>query len=89
MDAHVKRSQRCRGKRSEPSRRGKVSRRGELSPRERLAREQGTIVKDWGGRLPIALVYPNTYHVGMSSLGFQTLYRLLNARPDVVCERAF
>jgi len=55
----------------------------------RLAREQGTIVKDWGGRLPIALVYPNTYYVGMSSLGLQTLYRLLNARPDVVCERVF
>ena len=52
-----------------------------------LARETGTIVKDWGGKLPVALVYPNTYQVGMSSLGFQTVYRLLNARADVVCER--
>jgi len=73
----VKRSQRRRGRREEPS------------LHSRLAREQGTIVKGWGGRLPIALVYPNTYYVGMSSLGFQTLYRLLNARPDVVCERVF
>ena len=37
----------------------------------------------------VALLYPNRYEVGMSNLGFQTLYRLLNAREDVVCERAF
>jgi len=57
--------------------------------RRRLAREQGTIVKDWGGRLPIALIYPHTYYAGMSSLGLQTLYGLWNNTPDVVCERAF
>src|SRR5438105_4018442 len=55
----------------------------------RLAQEQGTIRKDWGGRIPVALVYPNTYYVGMSSLGFQTIYKLFNEHPDVVCERAF
>jgi radical SAM superfamily enzyme YgiQ (UPF0313 family) len=54
-----------------------------------LADEQGTIQKDWGGKLPIALVFPNTYYVGMSSLAVQTLYRLWNAREDVVCERVF
>jgi radical SAM superfamily enzyme YgiQ (UPF0313 family) len=54
-----------------------------------LARERGAVVKDWGGKLPVALVYPNTYQVGMSSLGFQSVYKLLNVRPDVVCERAF
>src|SRR5205085_5579380 len=37
----------------------------------------------------VALVYPNTYYVGMSSLGFQTIYKLFNESPDVVCERAF
>src|SRR5438552_13083879 len=57
--------------------------------RHRVAQEQGTIRKDWGGRIPFALVYPNTYHVGMSSLGFQTIYKRLNDYPDVVCERAF
>ncbi len=51
--------------------------------------EQGTVLKDWGGRIPVALVYPNTYHVGMSSLAVHTLYRLLNGEPDVVCERVF
>jgi radical SAM superfamily enzyme YgiQ (UPF0313 family) len=54
-----------------------------------LAQEQGTSRKDWGGRVAFALVYPNTYAVGMSNLGFQTIYHHLNALPDVVCERVF
>ena len=54
-----------------------------------LSREQGTVFKDPGGKINIALVYPNTYHVGMSNLGFQGIYGLLNSRKDVVCERAF
>jgi len=54
-----------------------------------LAAEQGTVHKDWGGKIAVALVYPNTYSVGMSNLGFQTIYRHLNALPDVVCERVF
>src|SRR5499425_3517784 len=54
-----------------------------------LAQETGAIRKDWGGRVSFALVYPNTYAVGMSNLGFQTIYRHLNAIPDVVCERLF
>jgi len=55
----------------------------------KLEQEQGAIRKDWGGRLPIALVFPNSYYLGMSSLAVQTLYRLWNARDDVVCERVF
>ena len=54
-----------------------------------LADEQGTIRKDWGGKVSVALVYPNTYAVGMSNLGFQTIYWHLNRLPDVVCERVF
>jgi len=57
--------------------------------RERLAREEGTVIKDWGGRLPIALVYPNSYYIGMSNLGLHALYSLLNSYQDVVCERVF
>ena len=57
--------------------------------RQRLSREQGTTIKDWGGRLPIALIYPNSYHVGMSSLGVHAIYSLLNSYRQVVCERAF
>jgi len=54
-----------------------------------LERERGTITRDWGGVTPIVLAYPNTYFVGMSSLGFQTMYRLLNEAPGLVCERMF
>src|SRR6476659_8827285 len=57
--------------------------------RSRLTQETGTIRKDCGGRIPVALVFPNTYYIGMSSLGFQTIYRLFNEDPDIVCERAF
>src|SRR6266516_3103827 len=54
-----------------------------------VAGEEGIARKDWGGRVSIALVYPNTYAVGMSNLGFQTIYEHLNALPDAVCERVF
>jgi radical SAM superfamily enzyme YgiQ (UPF0313 family) len=54
-----------------------------------LAKETGYIRKPHGGRLRVALVFPNTYWVGMSNLGFQTIYRLFNAEDDIVCERAF
>jgi len=57
--------------------------------RRRLSREQGTVIKDWGGRIPIALIYPNSYYVGMSNLGLHTIYSLLNSYSEVVCERAF
>jgi radical SAM superfamily enzyme YgiQ (UPF0313 family) len=56
---------------------------------ERLSREEGTIIKDWGGRLPFALIYPNAYYLGMSNLGIHTIYNLLNSYREVVCERAF
>jgi radical SAM family uncharacterized protein len=54
-----------------------------------LEKERGTVQKPWGGKITICLLYPNSYHVGMSNLGFQTLYQILNENDDVVCERAF
>ena len=51
--------------------------------------EIGAIRKSWRGRIRFALVYPNRYHLGMSNLGFQSVYRLLNNYDQVVCERAF
>ncbi|MCU0596389.1 MAG: radical SAM protein [Desulfobacterota bacterium] len=56
---------------------------------DRLALEKGAVRKDWGGRISVALVYPNAYRVGMSNLGFQVVYSLLNRREDVVAERVF
>src|SRR5687768_14945567 len=57
--------------------------------RETLARETGYVQKPHGGRLRVALAFPNTYYVGMSSLGFQTVYKLFNQIDEVVCERVF
>ncbi len=51
--------------------------------------ESGVIRKDWRGKIRVALAYPNQYRVGMSSLGFQTVYQQLNAFENVVCERVF
>ncbi|MDH3956816.1 MAG: radical SAM protein, partial [Desulfobacteraceae bacterium] len=51
--------------------------------------ETGVIRKKWNGRIKVALVYPNTYHVGMSNLGFQAVYELINTFENVVCERSF
>jgi radical SAM superfamily enzyme YgiQ (UPF0313 family) len=57
--------------------------------RRTLAREAGYVTKPHADRLRVALTFPNTYFVGMSNLGFQTLYRLFNEREDTVCERVF
>jgi len=57
--------------------------------RYRLSRETGTVQKDWGGRLPVALIYPNSYYIGMSNLGIHTIYKLLNDDNNIVCERVF
>jgi len=57
--------------------------------RDVIAREVGYVRKPHGGRLRVALAFPNTYYVGMSSLGYQTVYRLFNDLDDVVCERVF
>lgn len=57
--------------------------------RRRLAAESGVTVSPWGGRLSVALVYPNSYRQGMSNLGVQAVYQLLNSRDDTRCERFF
>lgn len=54
-----------------------------------LSREVGGIRKPHTDRLRVALAFPNTYFVGMSNLGFQTVYRLFNDDEAVVCERVF
>src|SRR6478735_6110548 len=54
-----------------------------------LSKETGYVIKPQGARLRVALAFPNTYWVGMSNLGFQTVYRLFNREDDIVCERFF
>ncbi len=51
--------------------------------------ERGAIVKKWTDKTPVCVAFPNTYYVGMSNLAVHLLYRELNNRPDVVCERVF
>lgn len=55
--------------------------------KSRLADETGTLFK--AAPWPIALCYPSPYHVGMSSLGFQSIYREIHAHPNATAERAF
>ena len=53
--------------------------------RELLAAETGTIFRE--APLKVALCYPLPYRAAMSSLGYQVVYRTLNSRPSVSCER--
>jgi radical SAM superfamily enzyme YgiQ (UPF0313 family) len=45
--------------------------------------------KDPGGRLRLALVYPNAGRLGMANLGLHAVYRILNDHPRILCERVF
>ena len=40
------------------------------------------------GRLRIALCFPEMYEIGMSYMGMQILYNIINKRPDSLAERA-
>ncbi|HEV8244577.1 MAG TPA: radical SAM protein [Polyangiaceae bacterium] len=53
----------------------------------RLSDETGRIDKDAPTR--VALAYPSPYHVAMSSLGYQRIYRALQSMPGIACERVF
>jgi len=55
--------------------------------RRRLADETGRIAKQ--APFTVALCYPSPYRVGMSSLGYQRIYRALMETPGLACERAF
>ncbi len=54
---------------------------------QRLSDEVGRIHKDSGQR--VALAYPSPYSVGMSSLGYQQIYRAIQNHDGVSCERVF
>jgi radical SAM superfamily enzyme YgiQ (UPF0313 family) len=65
-----------------------MSRHGYIeAARALLAAEEGTLRKAAPWR--VALCYPSPYHVGMSSLGFQTIYREIHLHPGASAERAF
>jgi radical SAM superfamily enzyme YgiQ (UPF0313 family) len=58
-------------------------------PSKLLHAERGTIRKQFGIGCSVALVYPNTYAIGMSNLAVHFIYEQLNRRSDCVCERIF
>ena len=52
--------------------------------------ELNSVVKDWDKiETRIALVFPDIYDIGISNLGLQILYDLVNQRPDALAERAY
>ncbi|UCG51617.1 MAG: TIGR03960 family B12-binding radical SAM protein [Candidatus Latescibacterota bacterium] len=60
------------------------------TPGQYTGGERNQIVKDHSGvDLRVALAFPDTYAVGMSHLGIQILYHMLNSRADVLAERVF
>jgi len=54
---------------------------------ERLRAEVGAMPKQ--APLRVALAYPSPYAIGMSSLGFQRIYRAIQETDGMMCERAF
>jgi radical SAM family uncharacterized protein/radical SAM-linked protein len=59
-------------------------------PARYLGGEMNAVVKDPGAvRVRFGLAFPDTYEIGMSNVGFRTLYHALNERPDTACERFF
>ncbi len=68
---------------------------GRLLPRVRtpgqyIGCEWNSIVKDHEAvTASFAFCFPDTYHIGMSYLGLQIIYHVLNAQDDLLCERAF
>ncbi len=52
--------------------------------------ELNTVIKDWDRvDTKIAFVFPDIYDIGISNLGLQILYDLVNQRPDALAERAY
>jgi radical SAM family uncharacterized protein len=60
------------------------------TPGQYVGGERNCVVKDHGSvDLTVALAFPDTYAIGMSHLGLQILYHMLNRRGDVAAERVF
>jgi radical SAM superfamily enzyme YgiQ (UPF0313 family) len=54
-----------------------------------LSRERGEFKVNPSARLTVGLVYPNSYAVGMSNLGYQTVAAIVSDHPDYRLERFF
>ncbi len=55
-----------------------------------INREINAVRKEWSDvKIKVCLAYPDTYEVGMSNLGLQILYSLLNEQKDILAERVY
>ena len=61
-----------------------------LKPARYIGNELNSIHKNWDKiNYKVALAYPDIYEIGMSNLGIQILYHILNQQEDVLAERVF
>ncbi|MBO8128596.1 MAG: TIGR03960 family B12-binding radical SAM protein [Peptococcaceae bacterium] len=59
-------------------------------PARYVGSEYNSIVKDWDKvKVKVAFAFPDVYEVGMSHLGLQILYHVVNQRDDALMERVF
>ncbi len=59
-------------------------------PARYIGNEINSVKKDTGdGRIRFAMCFPDVYEIGMSHLGIQILYDMLNRYEDVWCERVY
>jgi len=59
-------------------------------PGRYIGNEINVIKKDWSkDLLKFALIFPDLYEIGMSHIGFEILYHILNKAPFIVAERVY
>ncbi|MBI5285998.1 MAG: B12-binding domain-containing radical SAM protein, partial [Deltaproteobacteria bacterium] len=59
-------------------------------PSRYIGGEVNAVKKDLSRvKLKCALAFPDAYEVGMSHLGVQILYQILNSLPEIACERVY
>lgn len=59
-------------------------------PARYIGGERGSILKDKKDvKVRFAMCFPDVYEIGMSHLGIQILYDMLNSYPDTWCERVY
>jgi radical SAM family uncharacterized protein/radical SAM-linked protein len=59
-------------------------------PSRYLGTEINSVIKDYNKtELSIALVFPDSYEIGISHFGLQILYDILNNRDNITAERAY
>jgi len=60
------------------------------SPGQYIGSEWNAVVKEHeSAAVRLAFCFPDTYRIGMSYLGLQVLYHVVNSQEDMLCERAF